>query len=166
MKVSWFSIFHYSAISVVYSFLSSKVSSKYNLVRNFLFLNKIELTSSECFDWLYITEVANKQWKPFINFLTVRPSPFNMNILTLPISYFSVVFLICIQPSKPFVALMCSKCWCQWLPWFKAIIFSSQLSSAHNFFHLLRIKFKLNAAEISYESTHFLHILIWKKNLN
>ena len=94
---------------------------------------------------------------------TVRPSPFNMNILTLPISYFSVVFLICIQPSKPFVALMCSKCWCQWLPWFKAIIFSSQLSSAHNFFHLLRIKFKLNAAEISYESTHFLHILIWKK---
>ena len=78
-----------------------------------------------------------------------------MNILTLPISYFSVVFLICIQPSKPFVALMCSKCWCQWLPWFKAIIFSSQLSSAHNFFHLLRIKFKLNAAEISYESTHF-----------
>ena len=96
---------------------------------------------------------------------TVRPSPFNMNILTLPISYFSVVVLICIQPSKPFVALMCSKCWCQWLPWFKAIIFSSQLSSAHNFFHLLRIKFKLNAVEISYESTHFLHILIWKKKI-
>ena len=74
---------------------------------------------------------------------TVRPSPFNMNILTLPISYFSVVVLICIQPSKPFVALMCSKCWCQWLPWFKAIIFSSQLSSAHNFFSSLAYQIQI-----------------------
>ena len=74
---------------------------------------------------------------------TVRPSPFNMNIPTLPISYFSVVFLISIQPSKPFVALMCSKCWCQWLPWFKAIIFSSQLSSAHNFFSSLAYQIQI-----------------------
>ena len=66
-----------------------------------------------------------------------------MNILTLPISYFSVVFLISIQPSKPFVALMCSKCWCQWLPWFKAIIFSSQLSSAHNFFSSLAYQIQI-----------------------
>ena len=117
--------------------------------------------------WLVVNNWSGKQtMETLYQLSTVRPSPFNMNVLTLPISYFSVVFLICIQPSKPFVALMCSKCWCQWLPWFKAIIFSSQLSSAHNFFHLLRIKFKLNAVEISYESTHFLHILIWKKNLN
>ena len=56
---------------------------------------------------------------------------------------------------------MCSKCWCQWLPWFKAIIFSSQMSSAH--FFSLRIKFRINR-KVSFWSEYFNRVKLTTKN--
>ena len=126
-------------------------------------------------DFCVSYKMLKNTWQLFITIMLWKIK-YPFSLLQLP---FNVMYIFCFI-SNPicnffavllynlislFKSLMCSKCWCQWLPWFKAIIFSSQMSSAH--FFSLRIKFRINR-KVSFWSEYFqpsqIYYKKWKKN--
>ena len=128
-----------------------KLHSRQKAIRSFWwhwFLCKLQNVEKYLTTFYYYYVVKNKYS------FSLLQLPFNVMyifcFISNPICNFFAVLLY--NLISLFKSLMCSKCWCQWLPWFKAIIFSSQMSSAH--FFSLRIKFRINR-KVSFWSEYF-----------